>query len=161
MLKLFSLTLAALHLTHKNRASRVKKIHDTNRYPHLTAGSIFKVSFVTTILTTTVSSALLSPSAMAGSTANLSGAGAKVVVYNVSFDGQKFIGRVLNNSGKKLKFLKLHYQLLNGQGQMVDTGNVYIMEDELIGFQNGTFRLRVLEDSGATNLAITSAEWLD
>lgn len=115
----------------------------------------------TTILTTTVSSTLLPLSAMAGSTTNLYGSGAKVVVYNVSFDGQKFIGQVLNNSGKNLKFLKLHYQLLNGQGQMVDVGNVYIMEDELMRSQNGTFRLRVLQGSGATNMVITSAEWLD
>lgn len=118
------------------------------------------VAAVATVLTTTVTGAMLAPSATAGSTTNFQGVGAKVSVYNINFDGEKFIGQILNRTGKTLHFLKLHYRLLDGQGQLVDVGSVYILEDQLKGSQNGAFRVRVW-DTGATNLVITSAEWLD
>ena len=102
-----------------------------------------------------------SPASIAGSATNLQGAGAKVIVYGINYDGENYyIGQILNRTGKTLKFLRVYYKLLNAQGQIVDVGRTYIMEDELRGSQNGTFRLQVPKESGVANVVITSAEWI-
>lgn len=112
------------------------------------------------LVTATISFASTAP-VLAGSTTQLEGAGAKVVVYNINYDGQKFLGQVLNRTNKTLKFVRLYYKLLNAQGQMIDAGRVWISEDELRGSGNGTFKLPVNQNLGATSMVITSAEWLD
>lgn len=113
------------------------------------------------LVTATISFASTSLAAHAGSTTQLEGAGAKVVVYNINYDGQKFLGQILNRTNKTLKFVRLYYKLLNAQGQMIDAGRVWISEDELRGSGNGTFKLSVNQVIGATNMIITSAEWSD
>lgn len=120
---------------------------------------LFRLAAIATILTFNTFN---SPASIAGSATNLQGAGAKVIVYNLNYDGntQKYIGQVLNRTGKTLKLLKLHYQLLNGQGQVIDVGSVFILEDELRGQQSGAFSLRASKESGVANMVITSAEWI-
>lgn len=118
----------------------------------------FIPSVLVTVLTTTTINTLAVRPLIAGSTTNLQGIRAKVVVHNVNYSGNKFIGQVLNRSGKNLESLKLYYKVLNGQGQIIDVGSVYIMENELISSQHGRFQGKT-QKVGAT-LIVTSAEWL-
>lgn len=112
---------------------------------------------VATVFSVGVNSLAPQPS-IAGSS-NLQRPGATVTVYGVNYDGHNFTGQVLNRSGKRLSFLRLYYQILDGQGRMMDMGKIYIMEDELKGSQNGSFQ--GFTQKIGTHLIFTSAEWSD
>ena len=99
------------------------------------------------------------PMLIAGFSPYVSGVGAKIAVYNINYDGQKFTGQVLNSTSQTVHYVKVNYEAINPQGSLVDVGSVYIAETSLGSRLNGTFS-GVTQTAG-TNLIIKSVEWLD
>ena len=130
-----------------------------------TAANTWVQASTSKLLTTTETSNVIgnianvkTPMLIAGFSKDTWGVGAKVAVYNLNYDGHKFTGQVLNNTGKTIKYLQVNYEVIDVQRQLIDTGTVYVNEDTLEPFQNGTFWGNT--QSIGTNLVIKSTEWL-
>lgn len=98
------------------------------------------------------------PPIAAVTTSDFQSPNSRIAIYNVNYNGQNFTGTILNKTGKVLKLLKLYYKVLDAQGQIIETGSVFILEDELGGKQNGGFSGKT--DTAGTSFVVTSAEWI-
>ena len=117
---------------------------------------LFLPSVLTAFLFTT---AVNLPPAAAGSTTDFQSMNARLNVYGITYDGQKFFGQVLNKGAKTLHHLMLYYKVLDERGQVLEAGRVLLLENELRGRQNGTFGGQT--EAAGKNFVITSAEWID
>jgi len=66
-------------------------------------------------------------------------------------------GRIINRTGKSIRFLKLYYETLAEDGSLVDSGYVYTTPYDLTPGQRATFAIATTRRG--TLLRITRQEW--
>lgn len=108
-------------------------------------------------ITTTAKTPIL----IEGSATNNLGTEAEVVTYHLYYDGHNIAGKVLNQTGKTVNSLKLHYnyEIISQQLKVTYGGTIFVNEVKLLDSQTSTFQSTT--QPNGTNLKIQSAEWVD